>query len=273
MRSARMAAIPGLKKQWLEKFFRFGLISKGFVYCLLGLLTSLAAVGMSVEKASKKDAFNFIYQQPFGKLLLALIALGFFGYVTLRLFQTFKDINHEGNSAKGMVARIGYAISALVYFSLGLYATKLVLSVTEKGSNTQKFIVAKVLELDGGSWIIGIVALIIIISGGYQIYKGASFRFLKKIQLTGSRFSDVFRKAGLIGYISRGIVLLIIGYFLLHAALYKNAGKVQDTDGAFGFLESRFGSLIMAVVALGLVAYGMFMFVKAKYEQMYFKIN
>jgi hypothetical protein len=115
------------------------------------------------------------------------------------------------------------------------------------------------------------VALIIVISGGYQIYKGASKKFMKKVTLIGSKFSDLFSKAGIVGYISRGIVLLIIGYFLFHAALHANPGEVQDTDGAFSFLRKKFGSFLMGAVALGLVGYGIFMFVRAKYEKFVFK--
>jgi hypothetical protein len=268
MRTTITASVMNSKAQWLEKFFRFGLISKGVVYCLLGILTVMAAVGLSGEKASKTDAFNLIYEQPLGKILLAIVALGLFGYVTLRLFQAFKDIDHKGDNAKGIVTRIGYAVSALIYLSLGIYAAKLVLNGSGgSGGNSKQTIVAKILELPAGVWIIGLVALIIMISGGYQIYKGVTGKFMKKIQLIKSNFSDVFKKAGTIGYVSRGVVLLIIGYLLFHAALNANPGEVQDTEGAFKFLENKFGSVLMAIAALGFVGYGVFMFVKAKYER------
>lgn len=269
MKTVGAAAIPREKGQWLQKFFRFGLISKGVVYCLLGLLTFMAAIGLSTDKASKRDAFTFIYQQPFGKVLLALVAVGLFGFVTLRLFQSFKDIGQHGNGAKGIITRIGYGISALLYSSLGLYALKILDRADDgEGGHTRQFIVGKVLQLEGGDLIIGLSALIVVISGGYQIYKGVSQKFMKRIKLSGSKFTEVFRKSGMIGYISRGIVLLIIGYFLFHAAIESNPGEVQDTDGAFTFLENKFGSLMMGLVALGLTGYGVFMFVKAKYESL-----
>jgi hypothetical protein len=260
-------SIPDSKERWLERFFRLGLISKGVVYCLLGILTVLAAVGISGEKASKTDTFNFIYEQPFGKVLLALIAIGLFGFVTLRLFQSFKDIDHKGDNAKGIVSRIGYGISALIYSSMGIYAAKLTLSGSRGGGDSKQFIVTKILAMPAGVWIVGIAAVIIMISGGNQIYKGASKKFMEKIQLVGSKFSDFFRKAGVIGYISRGIVLLVIGYLLLHSAIKADPEGAQDTDGAFSFLENNFGSFLMGVIALGLAGYGVFMFVKARYER------
>jgi hypothetical protein len=255
-------------EQWLDKFFRFGIISKGIVYCLLGLLTVMAALGLGGKKASKADTFNFIYEQPFGKILLSLVALGLFGFVTLRVFQSFKDIDHKGHDASGIITRIGFGISALIYLSLGFYASKLALSGSSGGDgDSKKFIVAKILDMPAGAWIIGIVAIITIISGGYQIYKGISKKFMKDVKLVNSRFNDAYKISGIVGYVARGIVLLVIGYLLFHVALKSNPQGVQDTDGAISFLENKFGTFLMGLVALGLVAYGVFMFVKAKYER------
>jgi predicted transporter len=78
---------------------------------------------------------------------------------------------------------------------------------------------------------------------------------------------DLFKKAAVIGYIARGIVLIIIGYFLFHAALISNPEEAQGTGAAFDFLENKFGSLMMGIVALGLVGYGVFTLVKAKYQK------
>ena len=96
---------------------------------------------------------------------------------------------------------------------------------------------------------------------------------MKKIQLIGSQCHNAFQKAGVIGFISRGIVLLVIGYLLLHGAIRSDAGAVQDTEGAFSFIENKFGALLMGIVAAGLVAYGVFMFIKARYERINVKTS
>src|SRR5688572_11247020 len=172
MKSAILPAGVRSKEQWLQKFFRFGLVSKGVVYCLLGILTTMAAVGLGKDKASKKDAFNFLYEQPFGKILLLLIAIGIFGFVMMRIFQTVKDTEDHGSDAKGLITRAGYGISALLYLSLGIYAIKLLISSADGGGDTRQFVVSKILQFDKGEWIIGITGIVVMISGGYQIYKG-----------------------------------------------------------------------------------------------------
>ena len=256
------------KEKWFEKFARFGLVSKGIVYFLMGTLSVLAAFGLSKEKGDKQEAFKFIYEQPFGKFLLIAIALGLLGYVMLRLFQAFKNTENKSKDLKGTLDRVGYAMSAGLYLAIAAYALKLAFAGSGGGEgDSRQFIISKVLEYPGGTYIIGIASLVVIGMGIYQIIRGVTGRFMKRVNLVRSNMKDAFRSAGTIGYISRGIVLAIIGYFMFHAAWVSNPSEAQGTGAAFEFLQNKFGSLMMAIVALGLVGYGVFCFVKAKYQK------
>jgi hypothetical protein len=271
MNSFSNIQIDGKKERWLQKFARFGLVSKGIVYCLMGLLTVLAALGFSREKGDKSEAFKFVYDQPFGKFLLLAIAAGLCGYVVLRVFQAFLDIEGKGKDAKGIATRLGYASSAVLYFSLVIYAIKLA-SGNSGGGDKRQFFVAKIMQWPLGEWILGIAALIIIGAGLNQIYKGLSKRFMKKVKLYRSEHAKAFQRAGVIGYVSRGLVFSIVGYFLLRAAMNSNPREANGTGAAFDFLQNNFGNVLMGVVALGLVAYGVFMFVRAKHESINFSV-
>jgi hypothetical protein len=256
------------KEKWFEKFARFGLVSKGIVYCLMGVLSVLAAFGLSREKGDKAEAFKVIYGQPFGQILLIVIGLGLLGYVMLRFFQAFKDIDNKGTDIKGIVDRLGYTLSAFLYLGIGVYALKLVFGDSGGGEgDSRKFVVSKVLEYPGGEYMVGIAGLIVIGMGIYQIIRGITGRFMKRVNLIRSNMRDTFKAAGTIGYISRGIVLGIIGYFLLHAAWLSDPDEAQGTGAAFEFLQNKVGSVMMAVVALGLIGYGFFAFVKGKYQK------
>jgi hypothetical protein len=90
---------------------------------------------------------------------------------------------------------------------------------------------------------------------------------MKNIQLMNSQHADFFRRAGIAGYVARGVVLLIIGYFFLRAALHHNANEAIGTKEAFSFLQHTFGTFLMGGVAAGLVGYGVFMFVKGRYQK------
>ena len=255
-------------EKWFEKFARFGLASKGVVYLLMGILSVLAAFGLSNAKGDKEEAFKVIYDQPFGKFILLAIALGLLGYVMLRMFQAIKDTEHKGKDVKGILTRIGYGLSAVLYIFIGAYALKLVFqNGGGGGGNSREFVVSKILGYPGGEYAIGIAGLVVIGMGIYQIYRGVSGKFMKKVNLVSSNMKDAFKSAGTIGYISRGIVLGIIGYLLFHAALVSNPEEAQGTGAAFDFLQNEFGSLMMALVAIGLAGYGVFCFVKAKYQK------
>ena len=242
------------KDNWYEKFARFGLLSKGIVYCLMGLLSVLAAFGLSQEKGDKAEAFKVIYGQPFGQVLLVIVALGLLGYVMLRFFQAFKDIDNKGTDMKGIFDRIGYTLSAFLYLGIGAYALKLVFgSSGGDDGDSRQFVVSKVLEYPGGQYVVGIAGFVVIGMGLYQIFRGVTGKFMKRVNLIRSNMKDAFQGAGTVGYISRGIVLGIIGYFLLHAAWLSNAEEAQGTGAAFDFLQNQFGSVMMAIVALGLI--------------------
>src|SRR5688500_3186267 len=110
------------KEKWFERFARFGLVSKGVVYCLMGILSVLAAFGLSQKNGDKAEALKTIYSQPFGQIILVIIGVGLLGYVMLRFFQAFKDIDNKGKDMKGVLNRIGYTLSAFLYLGIGAYA-------------------------------------------------------------------------------------------------------------------------------------------------------
>lgn len=267
-----MANITGNQvkgKKWLEGFARFGIVSKGVVYCLIGILAAMTAFGLAEKRADRAASLQLIYEQPLGKLLLALIAAGLFGYVTWRFFQAFQDIDGKGNDTKGKFIRAGYAASALVYLSIAVYAAKMALNGNGgDDGGSREFIISKILSYPKGEYIVGIIALVIIGNGCRQIFRAVTGKFMKNVELNYSTRSGLFRKTGTAGYTSRGIVLIIIGYFFFRAALQSDASEADGgTNAAFQFLENTFGSLLMGVVAIGLLGYGLFMFVKGKYQK------
>jgi hypothetical protein len=60
----------------------------------------------------------------------------------------------------------------------------------------------------------------------------------------------------------------ITGLFLIQAAYRSNAGEAEGLGGALRALEQQpFGPWVLGVVALGLVSYGLYMFVMALYRR------
>jgi hypothetical protein len=250
----------------LQKYARAGLIAIGIVYCLLGLIVISTAIGYSSHKGDKAVAFKLIKDQPFGKIILAVIAVCLLGYVTYRFFQAFRDTDKWGNDMRGLSVRIGFAGSGIVYTALTFYLLKLVFSSGSSG-DSKKIYARELMEYPGGRIALGIIAAFIIGQGFFQIYKGISKKFMEKVELYKSDFSGTFQRIGIVGFVARGIVLCIIGYFFFLAAYRFNAQEAGDTGKAFDFIRDKGGNILMGIVAVGLVAYGVFMFVRARHEK------
>ncbi|QMU29177.1 DUF1206 domain-containing protein [Adhaeribacter radiodurans] len=260
---------------WITLFARVGLTAKGIVYCLVGLMAFMAAFdlnGKTVQDTSKAGIFHFIQEQPFGKILIGLVALGLLCFAVWRFIEAFMDTEHKGTKPKGIGRRIGYAFSGIVYLGFAFYAGKEALGKSSGQSgndNTQQSLVHQLLDKPFGQWLVGALALGIIFLGIYQIYRAYSGEYLKKIQANQLRpeVQKLLLRAGKIGYTARGIVWGIIGFLFLKAALHANASEAGGTQNAFSFLENAsFGSFLLGAVALGLIGYGIFMFVRAKCE-------
>src|SRR5688572_17916666 len=90
----------------IERLARLGYVSIGAVYIIVGLLAAAAALGRGGSTRGQQGAFAFIRHQPFGHLLLAVIALGLTGYAIWRLVAGVADTDTRGSDAKGIGVRL-----------------------------------------------------------------------------------------------------------------------------------------------------------------------
>ena len=79
--------------EWIERLARFGYAPKGAVYLLVGLLAVQAAFGPGGKKTGTEGALVTLVQQPFGQILLGLVAFGLVSYAMWRLIEAINDLN------------------------------------------------------------------------------------------------------------------------------------------------------------------------------------
>jgi len=249
-----------------------GLVAKGIVYCLLGLLAFMAAFNLNGQSANKADTagvFDFIYKQTGGQIMLGIVALGLFSYAVWRAIQAFGDSEHKGSGTKGIASRARYLFSGLVYASLAIYAVNILFSHASSSGDDKQGIAKELLSKPYGQWLVGIAAVILLVVGMYQIYYGLSEKYRKHVNRVGRNTNkNLLLMAGKVGYVARGIVWLLIAWLFMKAALHSNAAEAGDTSKAFSFLEDvSFGSYLLGAVGIGLMCYGTFNFIRAKYEK------
>ena len=262
------AAAAGAPSAGIRALARFGFAAKGLVYLLMGLLALLAATGQrGGQTADKKQAVQTLQDLPGGPFLLGFIAFGLLGYIIWRFVQAIRDTENKGSDAKGLGRRIGYAASGLLYASLAWFAAQLAWSGSaDGGSNSQQTLTATVLGWPGGDWIIMAVGVAIIGGGIYQVIKAYSGSFHKHVNASDlpANQQNIVYRTGQVGYTARGVVMAIIGYFFVQAGRQSRASATGSTDEAFDLLATM-GPAVLGIVALGLMAYGLYMLVQARY--------
>jgi hypothetical protein len=259
-------------EKFLRVYARLGLVAYGIVYTLMSTLAFLSAIGYTRRKSGQAAAFNLIHEQPFGKVLLFIMGVCMIGYVILRFFQAFKDTRHKGSGLRGIAVRCAYMAIALTYLALSYYCFKLALNKPDNG-NYQADLVGSILLNDYGTLIVTGISAGFLAAAIYQIWRGVSRNFMKQVDLYHTEFKTTFMTIGMIGFVARGIVFAVISWLFCKAALKGGSNKTEGTDGAFNFVRENFGSWIMAVMALGFLAYALFLFVRAKHERMNFDIG
>jgi hypothetical protein len=75
-------------------------------------------------------------------------------------------------------------------------------------------------------------------------------------------------KLGVFGGVARGAVAALVGVFLVIAAVRFSPAKAEGIDGSLrAFAHTPVGPLLLILVALGLVAFGMFSWCEARWRR------
>src|SRR6266567_3507138 len=111
--------------KWMTFLARLGYAVKGVVYLVIGLLAVQLAAGMGGKATDQNGAIQTISRLPFGNFLLIIVTIGLFGFALWCFIQALFDTEGKGRDAKGIIARLGYAIVGIAYGTLG-YGTLLI---------------------------------------------------------------------------------------------------------------------------------------------------
>lgn len=245
---------------WVPTLARFGYAAKGVVYLLIGVIAFRAATAAGSPEGAQ-GALASLGDEPGGRALLLAIALGLAGHVVWRLVQAALDPEHHEKDAKHVGLRLFFLLSALVYGSLAWTAWQL----SRRGGaadvgDGQGLWIARLLEMPAGRWLVMAAGLGVIGYGLHQLYKAIRGDVTRRLSRTDPRI----RTVGRVGVGARGIVLLPLGWLLFSAGRTYGPDAAAGTEGALQMLD-RAG--LLALIGIGLLAYGLFQIVKAAYRR------
>jgi hypothetical protein len=259
--AARKADSP-----WVKVLGQLGVAAIGVVYLLLAWIAVQVAFGGSDQSADNSGALKDIAEKPFGKVLLAVMAVGLFFFAIWQFIEA--AIGYQSKDGKEQVfKRVSAAAKGVFGAALGLQALKLVLGSGSSKSSSQKQAdwTGKLMDLPAGRVLVVIVGLGVIAFSGYLIYKGVEKKFMDKLE--GGADPKVI-KLGQAGWIARGVAFGVLGILVVVAGVKEQPEKSRGLDAALKTLaEQPFGKWILVAVALGLAAYGAFQLITARYRR------
>ncbi len=259
---------------WVERLGRAGLVAQGVSYGLVGALALMLALGLGGEAESREGALRTLAGNTAGLAVLVALAIGFAGYAIWRLAQAIFDRDGEGTDGKGLAKRASRAGKAVIYAALCFTTVQIVLdgrrASSGGGEPTEDSATAGVLGWPAGRWIVLGVGVAILGVAGYQVWRAFSEKFMKDMET--SRLSPAAETAvealGITGLLARGVVFGLVGIFLVKAALEYDPDEAIGLDGALATLAgASYGSILLGLTAAGLVAYGLFCVVQARYRR------
>lgn len=248
---------------------RLGFAARGLVYVLVGVLALQVARGAS-ERADQKGAIQKIAEQPFGKLVLWVMVAGFFGYALWKLSEAAWGRRDERDRKKRAAKRFGSLVTGLLYGVFGISVLKTVTGGGSSGGN-QKALTARILDAPGGQELVVLIGLVVIGIGVALTARGLKTDFEKHLQRwrMSRRTYDAARRLGQAGYVARGVVFALVGVFVIRAAQDHNPNQAGGLDVALKSLaRAPFGPLLLLAAAVGLVCFGAYSFVEARYRRL-----
>jgi hypothetical protein len=241
----------------------------GVVHLLVAYLALRVAFVDSGEQADQKGAISEIGTSPFGKVVLWVLVVGLIAYGGWQLMEAAVGFQWVQKKSRRTRRRIGAVVRAIIGISLGVFAARLASGGGSGGSGDQQQQewTAKLLSVPFGQVLVAIVAAVVIGVGIAQIRKGVKKKFLEDLDLGDlpAGTQQWVRRLGVFGYIAKGVVLGIIGVLLGFAAFRENAGEAGGLDAALKTLAAQpFGTIALAIVAIGLAAFGVYCFAAAR---------
>ncbi len=273
--SAEQTARRAASSDTLEHLARVGLIAYGVVHLLIAWLSlQLAWGGGSGDEASQSGALQTLADEPYGTPLLWVLGLGL---IALALWQAGSVLRFVGGLTdsgdarkKAVVGVVKCVAKVVVYGFLAVSALRYATGSGSASSGQQQETTSGVFALPGGRYLVGLAALVVIGIGGYQVVKGVRRSFMKEIDTSQASRAQVrvVERLGQVGYIAKGIAFVVVGGLLAYAAITFDASQSTGLDGAMRtVLQAPFGQLLLTLVALGVAAFGVFCFARARWPE------
>jgi hypothetical protein len=179
-----------------------------------------------------------------------------------------------GGEEQSALKRIGLAARGLFYSWLCIVCTSLVFNADEPvtGGRSHEEDRATRIALDQplGRYIVFAVGLAIVGAGLFNLYRALTRKFRDELkeQQMGRGERRWYTALGIAGHLARALIFSLAGAFLVRAAWQYEPKEAIGVDGALQKLaNAEYGQVLLGCAAAGLMAYGLFCLVQARYRE------
>lgn len=257
-------------KPWVPQLARLGFGAIGVVYCVIGFLALLQAFGAGGQVVGAGGAVRTVIDQPYGRILLGVVALGLLLFVAWRLAQSLLDAEQRGHGQWALMRRAGLALSGFSYAGLAVVAAQRAIHGGYVEDPKSDWVV-QLLSSPVGAVLVGVVGVGLLGVAVYQFYAATTAGFVQYLRDANLPASAEHTITGLgrYGLAARGVVFGILSFLLLRAAWRTDPSDPPGLSEALHTLSSQpYGQVLLGVVALGLALFGMFAISKTWYRHL-----
>jgi fumarate reductase subunit D len=265
---ARATASEAEHTGTFEALARAGFVARAVVYGIIGILAIKLAVGAGGKTTDQSGALKTLAQQPFGEVLLVLVAIGLAGYALWRLSHAL--LGHGPERTDSRFDRLAALGSGIAYAAIFAVAVEILVGSGGGSSGHESTTAAGALGWPGGPWLVGVAGAVFVGVAVYQGYRGVTRDFLKdaKTEQMTPTVQPLYEFLALFGHLARAVVFGLVGVFVIKAAVEFDPSKAIGLDGALAKLAHHsYGSVLLGVVAAGLIAFALYSLADARYRR------
>lgn len=247
---------------------RAGMAASGVLYLTVAWLT-IQVADEAGTAADTGGALRAIATAPFGRIALGALAAGFAGYAFWRFLVAALGEKIESSEEVDWPKRLWYLARGGVYAALCFSTVSILVGADESRGSEERRSAAEAMSWPAGRWLVGAVGLAVIGYGLGSAVRGVLRKFEKDLRTheMSRRAREWLCRVGQLGWTARGAVFVLIGAFLVQAAVEVDPKESKGLDGALQEVATQpYGRYLLGVVAAGLAAYGVFQLVRARYR-------
>jgi hypothetical protein len=267
---AEATASRAANSRILEVFTRAGFIGYGVVHLLFAWLALQLAFGHTNKEGDQSGALRELAAQPLGRFLVIVIGIGMLAMAIWQALEALAGHRVE-TGRRRVLERLASAGRTVVYAWLAWTAFQ-VFSGGGKASSAdkQQDTTAELMHGTGGRWLVGLAGVALAALGVGLVIYGLRKKFLKRLhtERMSLRLRQLSRRLGMAGYTAKGVAFAITGGLIVAAAVTYDPDKARGLDAALRTLRDQsYGQVLLALMALGIAAFGVFCFAQARYRK------